>query len=67
MDPTAQYPESFLREYRGDECENVAIAFIVLVTVTVLVRFFAKTRTDAPLAADDYLIIPSWVRKCGKR
>lgn len=56
------YSQDYLREYRGDQLINVSIAFIVLVIVAVALRFIAKVKTNAPLALDDYLIIPALVR-----
>ena len=57
-----EYPPAYLRAYIGNRSTNVAVVFMVLETVVVVTRFYAKTRVSAPLGPDDFLTIPALVR-----
>lgn len=50
-----------LQEYLGNRCINIAAAFIVLEVLVAMMRFYAKSLTEAPLSLDDYLLIPALI------
>lgn len=57
-----QLPARLLNEYCGNGLMNVAIAFIVLSTVFVALRFISRFQIrEAPSGSDDYLIIPAYL------
>ena len=62
---TPQGPEptpAYLEEYIGDRLLRVSVIFIILLTLTVLARFWAKTTVVSKLGAEDWLTIPALVR-----
>lgn len=58
MSEVAQDSSSaYLQEYSGNRCINTAAAFIVLEVLVAMMRFYAKSLTEASLGLDDYLLI----------
>lgn len=57
-------PERML-EYSGDTLRDVSIAFIVLVTLAVALRFVALRLSEKPLSIDDILTIPGYLCSVG--
>lgn len=61
----SHYSPAYLAEYIGNQVIGVAIAFMVLETVFVILRFVARRKTLSPLGWDDYLIYPALVVNLG--
>ena len=59
--PGASLSPEELAEYRGRVPFNIAVAFLVIDVAIVALRFYARTKVQAPLAAEDYLTIPALV------
>ncbi|GLA16442.1 hypothetical protein AnigIFM62618_003021 [Aspergillus niger] len=57
-------PERML-EYSGDTLRDVSIAFMVLVTLAVTLRFVALRLSEKPLSIDDILTIPGYLCSVG--
>lgn len=55
---TAAYSSEYLHEYNGESLRAVAILFIVLVTICVSLRFYARRLGAIRWGLDDTLIIP---------
>ena len=56
-----QYPPGYLDEYRGQTLIDLAIAFLVIETVCVALRFYARRIGKVPWGADDTLIVPGFI------
>lgn len=54
-------PPEYLNQYNGRPLVITAIAFMVLDTIFVLLRFLARHLQRAPFGWDDWLIIPGWL------
>ncbi|KAI4169569.1 MAG: hypothetical protein LQ343_005589 [Gyalolechia ehrenbergii] len=55
---TDPYTPEYLHTYNGDSLYAVAILFIVLVTVCVTLRFYARRMGNVTWGLDDSLVIP---------
>lgn len=58
---TDPYTPEYLHTYNGDSLYAVAILFIVLVTVCVTLRFYARRMGNVTWGLDDSLVIPGTV------
>ena len=58
---TVQYPPGYLNEYRGRTPVAVAIAFLIVETLCVILRFYARRIGKVPWGADDILILPGFI------
>ena len=58
---TALYPPGYMEEYNGDGLYAIAILFICLVTLSVVLRFYAHKVGNVKWGLDDTLIIPASV------
>lgn len=56
-----QYSPEYLAEYIGNVPYRLAIAFIVLESVSVAIRFWARKIGKVPWGADDTLMIPGTI------
>lgn len=56
-----QYPPGYLDEYRGQILVGLAIAFLVIETICVSLRFYARSIGKVRWGADDTLIIPGFI------
>lgn len=54
-----------VEEYSGDKLVTVSIVFIVLNTVIVSLRCYARSITNAPYGWDDYLVFASFISNVG--
>lgn len=50
-----------VRNGRGETIVNTSIAIAIIVTIAVILRFIARKKTKAMLAADDWFILASLV------
>lgn len=50
-----------VRNGRGETIVNTSIAIAIIVTIAVILRFIARKKTKATLAADDWFILASLV------
>ena len=57
----ASYSPEFMKEYNGDGLYAIAILFIFLVTLSVVLRFYAHKVGNVKWGPDDTLIIPASV------
>ncbi|KAI4257473.1 MAG: hypothetical protein LQ352_001637 [Teloschistes flavicans] len=55
------YPSELMNGYNGDSLQAIAILFIVLTTVCVAIRVYARRVGNVKWGLDDSLIIPSTV------
>lgn len=46
---------------RGDTIMNISIAIAIIVTFAIILRFIARKKTKASLAADDWFILASLI------
>jgi hypothetical protein len=53
-------PQAYIDAYSGQKLVTFCICFIVLLTVCILLRFWAR-RVKGGIALDDYLSIPSYI------
>lgn len=62
-DPTIfdGFPPGYKEEYIGYILQNTAIAFIVLETVFVALRYLAQRIGRKPFGIDDWLMMPAWL------
>lgn len=67
--------EGGLHAYGGDRVIACAVVFIVMCTVALVLRFYARRVSKCPVSLEDYVLIPTWVLMmahcanalCGKR
>lgn len=62
---TSAYSPEYLSEYRGDSLLGVAALFIVLETVFVALRYYARHQTTSDLGWDDIVIPLAWLTSIG--
>lgn len=55
------YPSELMKEYNGDSLRAIAILFIILTTVCVAIRFYARRVGNVKWGLDDSLIIPGTI------
>ena len=58
---SVQFPPGYLDEYRGRTPLGVAIAFLILETICVALRIYARRIGKGPWGADDTLILPGYI------
>lgn len=46
---------------RGDTIMNISISIAIIVTFAIILRFIARKKTKAALAADDWFIVASLI------
>lgn len=51
--------EGSLYEYSGNQLVGTSVTFLILNTVSIVLRFYARFTTKAKLGYDDYLIVPA--------
>lgn len=56
-----QYPPGYLDEYRGQVAIDLAIAFLIIETICVALRFYARRISKVRWGADDTFIIPGFI------
>ena len=57
--------QAFLEEYNGWQLQAVCISFILIDTVFVVLRFWARSFHQRPLDWDDLLIFIAWINLLG--
>ena len=60
-----QMPQSYLDEYSGNTLIGVCALFIVLETVALGLRFYARRYTSTQLGWDEVLLPIAWVLNIG--
>lgn len=61
----AKFSDEFIHENRGPTMEGTCIAFAVLTTIFVPLRFWARTIRMAALGFDDVLILAAYIVNLG--
>ena len=58
---SVQFPPGYLDEYRGRTPVRVAIAFLIMETLCIILRFYARRISKVRWGADDILILPGFI------
>lgn len=65
MSSVAQYSPEYLSEYIGDRLIHVSAIFIVLESIFVALRSYARTLTISSIGWDDIIIPVAWLANMG--
>lgn len=63
--PSTQLPPEYLEEYTGNRVLAATTIILVLSTVLLGLRLYARSLTRAALGSDDFILLPAWILLLG--
>lgn len=61
LPPLSSFSEEYIHSYTGDTLRDVDIAFCVIETVFITLRYLSRWVGKTPWGIDDYLMLPAFI------